>query len=356
MRLLQRYLMKQFLPTCAVALVFFIVLLELGDLFANLVKYLSNDVPLASILKVLALYFPKCVSFSMPLAVLFSSSYVMGNMYAKNELTSIFASGYSLYSLIAPLLALGFALSLGMFFFEDKVVIHSLLQKNNLNRVLLNQEATLSNTNIVVLSESGDMVYTADYYENTEKKLFSFMVILRDERKLPEYILQAPIAKWNGSMWEPVDYIVYSFDEDGKTSVSKDSLPFTMTEPPETFMRNVTTVDELSASDARKYIANLRKAGLPYAEQLSNYHKRFSFPFTIFIVLFFSISLGGRFKKNIMLMSLLLSLSIAVLYYVTQMVTMIFAKWEYISPFAGAWLPVLMFIFASAALLRFART
>lgn len=348
--------MKQFLPTCAVALVFFVVLLELGDLFANLVKYLSNDVPLRSILIVLALYFPKCVSFSMPLAVLFSSSYVMGNMYAKNELTSIFASGYSLYSLIAPLLALGFALSLGMFFFEDRVVIHSLLQKNNLNRVLLNQEATLSNTNIVVLSESGDMVYTADYYENTEKKLFAFMVILRDERKMPKYIVQAPIAKWNGSMWEPVDYTVYSFGEGGKTSVSADSLPFAMTEPPGTFMRNVTTVDELSASDARKYIANLRKAGLPYAEQLSNYHKRFSFPFTIFIVLFFSISLGGRFKKNIMLMSLLLSLSIAVLYYVTQMVSMIFAKWEYISPFAGAWFPVLIFIFASAALLRFART
>jgi lipopolysaccharide export system permease protein len=57
-----------------------------------------------------------------------------------------------------------------------------------------------------------------------------------------------------------------------------------------------------------------------------------------------------------MLMSLLLSLSVAVMYYVTQMVAMLFAKWEYISPFTGAWFPVLLFIAASSVILRYART
>ena len=63
-----------------------------------------------------------------------------------------------------------------------------------------------------------------------------------------------------------------------------------------------------------------------------------------------------KFKKNILLMSLLLSLSIAVSFYVTQMVTMILAKWEYISPLAGAWLPVLIFTAGSIVILRYART
>lgn len=356
MKLLQRYLMRQFIPVCLVALLFFVFLLELGDLFGNLWKYLSNDVPVKDIFRVLAFYVPKCVSFSMPMAVLFSSSYTMGNMYARNELTSVFSAGYSLYSLIVPLLALGLFLSAGMFFFEDRVVIHTLSAKNNLNRVLLNQEESLSNTNIVVLSGSGDMVYTADYYENKEKKLFTLMVIKRDEKKMPEYILQSPVAKWSADHWIPEDFVVYSTGDPSHATVSSDTIPFELTEPPETFMRNITTVDELAAVDAKQYIANLRKAGLPYSEQLSNYYERFSFPLTIFIVLFFSISLGGRFKKNIMLMSLLLSLSVAVLYYVLQMVTMLFAKWEYISPLTGAWFPVILFIFASIVILRYART
>jgi len=356
LKLLQRYLMGQFIPVCLAALFFFVFLLELGDLFTNLWKYLSNGVAVGQILHVLVLYAPKCISWSMPMAVLFAASYTMGNMYARNELTSIFSSGYSLYTLILPLLVFGFMLSVGMFFFEDQIVIHSLSAKNNLNRKLLNQSESLSNTNIVVLSSSGDLIYTADYYENKEKKLFSIMVIKRGVDRLPAFILQAPVARWMGDHWVPDDYVLYEFDGARGVSVSNDQIPFTLEEPPATFMRNVTTVDELSANEAKAFIANIRKSGLPYAEQMSNYYKRFSFPFTIFIVLFFSISLGGRFKKNIMLMSLLLSLSVAVMYYVTQMVAMLFAKWEYISPFAGAWFPVLLFIAASSVILRYART
>ena len=55
-------------------------------------------------------------------------------------------------------------------------------------------------------------------------------------------------------------------------------------------------------------------------------------------------------------MSLLLSHYLAVFYYVLQMVTMLLAKWEYISPFAGAWLPVAVFAAASTGILKTART
>ncbi|HNY16644.1 MAG TPA: LptF/LptG family permease [Treponemataceae bacterium] len=357
MKLLQRYLLQQFIPVCVVSLVFFVFLLELGDLFSNLWKYLANEVPLKSVLHVLWLYIPKCVSFSMPLAVLFASSYTMGMMYARNELTIIFTSGYPLHLLVIPLLVAGLILSLFMFYFEDRVVIHSLLQKNTENRRLIQQKESLSNANIVVLSKSGRVVYTADFYDDEEKKIFSLMIVSRDAKGAIQSVTKAPSASWNGSSWVFPSYLVYTVDpKDGGVSVSTSELPETFDESPETFRKNTTSVDELTAKDAKVYIEGVRKAGLPYAEQLSNYYKRFSFPLTIFIVLFFSISLGGRFKKNILLMSLLLSLSVAVLYYIMQMVTMLLAKWEYISPLAGAWFPVVLFVFAGSAMLKYART
>ena len=57
-----------------------------------------------------------------------------------------------------------------------------------------------------------------------------------------------------------------------------------------------------------------------------------------------------------MLMSLASCISAAVLFYVTQMITMLLAKFEYISPFSGAWLPVFMFVVIAAVVLRYART
>jgi lipopolysaccharide export system permease protein len=348
--------MQQFIPVFIVALTFFVLLLELGDLFANLWKYISNDVPAAQIAQIMWLYVPKCISFSMPLSVLFAAAYTMGNMYARNELTSIFAAGFPLYSLVFPLLVFGFILSLFMFFFEDRVVIHTQYRKSALNRVLLNQDQSLSNANIVVLSESGTIVYTAEYYQDAEQKLYQVFIIERSSEGSLKSIIQASSATWGGSSWKPENPSVWVFDGAGSMSFAGDAVPVKLVEDPATFRRNVVNVDELGAHDAKNYIKSARKAGLPYAEMLSDYYKRFSFPFTIFIVLFFSISLGGRFRKNIMLMSLLLSLSVAVLYYVTQMITMLFAKWEYISPLAGAWFPVLLFVSTSIVLLRNART
>ena len=182
MKLLQKYLIQQFFPVFFVALLFFVLMLELGDLFTNLWKYISNDVSALAILKVLWLYIPKCISYSMPMSILFASSYTMGSMYARNELTSIFASGYPLYLLIIPLLVAGLFMSFGMFFFEDRVVIHTQAEKNNLNRVLLKTQISLSNTNVVILSDDGKIVYTADYYQDAEKRLYSVLVVIKHRR------------------------------------------------------------------------------------------------------------------------------------------------------------------------------
>jgi putative membrane protein len=55
-------------------------------------------------------------------------------------------------------------------------------------------------------------------------------------------------------------------------------------------------------------------------------------------------------------MSLLFSLGIATLYYITEMLTMLAAKWEYINPLSGAITPVILFTVLSTYLLRHART
>jgi lipopolysaccharide export system permease protein len=356
MNLLQRYLIRQFIPVFIFSVLFFVLLLELGDLFANLWKYLANGVSAASMLKILLLYAPKCVSYSIPLAVLFAASYTIGSMHARNELIMVFSSGYPLYTLVAPLLAIGFMLSIGMYYFEDLVVIETYAKKNQLSKVLLKQEDSRSNTNIVILSDSGKTIYAADYYQDDEKKLYSVFVILRDDNGGLLHVVKAPVLSWIDGEWKPDFYEVYSVDANGDFVLTTETLPVKLTEQPVTFRRNTTSVDEIRSAEAKKYIAGLRKAGVPYAEQLSNYYKRFSFPLTVFIVLFFSISVGGRFRKNILLMSILLSLSIAVLYYVTQMVTMLFAKWEYISPLAGAWFPAILFGCLAILIARYART
>jgi lipopolysaccharide export system permease protein len=129
-----------------------------------------------------------------------------------------------------------------------------------------------------------------------------------------------------------------------------------LTESYKIFRKNIVDIQSVSAKEAKIYIDHLRKAGLPFGEQLSEYYKKFAFPFIVFIVVFLSIGLTGKTKKNVLLISLASCISASVLFYVMHMVTMVFAKHGYISPFSGAWSPVILFTIASIILLKYSRT
>jgi len=356
MKILQRYLLQLFFPVFVITILFFILLLQLGDLFLNLAQYLQNHVHFVTLLRVMYLYLPKCISFAMPLSVLFASSYTMGNMYAKNELTSIFASGMPLAVLVAPLVLCGFLLSIGMFYFEDRILIRFQRQKIALVNSILEPQQNLNSSDVVILSDSGKVVYFADYYDDSQKELSNVLIVLRSESGDVSTVIKGSFARWQDDHWKVIDKSVYTFTAENDVLYQDTIDESVFSEQPETFQRNITSIDEMTIAQAKLFIDNLKKMGLPYHEYLSQYYRRFSFPFTAFIVLFFSVSAGGRFKKNILLMSLLFSLALAILYYVTEMMTMLFAKWEYISPLAGAFLPFLLFTVLSVAMLRIART
>ena len=90
--------------------------------------------------------------------------------------------------------------------------------------------------------------------------------------------------------------------------------------------------------------------------QRQQYYKKYSFPFIVFLVVFVSIGLTGKTKKNVLLVSLASCIGASVLFYVMMMITMVLAKHGYISPFMGAWFPVFFFIVGSLVLLKYSRT
>ena len=146
---------------------------------------------------------------------------------------------------------------------------------------------------------------------------------------------------------------------DGNVSVDKEltvGVMMSLHEPPETFRNFTIDVEEVNTTDALAYIDTLKRVGLPYGEPLSVYYKKFAFPSVIFLVVLLSIGLTGRSRKNVLLSSLILCVSAAVAFYVTQMVTMYMAKFEYLSPLIGAWGPVGLFLIISIALFRSSRT
>lgn len=352
--------MKKIIPLFIGAMLFFALVLNLVDLFMNLTTYLQNGCSWHQIGTVMLNYIPKTLWYAIPVAILFSTSYTLSDMYANNELEALFASGVSLFRFTFPVLLLSFFMSFGMFYFENKCVVQTYETKVQLQNQLLNKESSDNNTNVIVISENGKIIYKAKQYFEDSKRLYDLYVIFRDEEKNLEAIAYSQLAYWDfdEKRWDLENAVMYQQMEDGfyKAVVFSRDYRERLTESYEIFRKNIINVQSVSAKDAKAYIQHLRKAGLPYTEQLSEYYKKYAFPFIVFIVVFLSIGLTGKTKKNVLLISLASCISSSVLFYVIHMVTMVFAKHGYISPFSGAWSPVILFTLASVILLRYSRT
>ncbi|MCL2804913.1 MAG: LptF/LptG family permease [Treponema sp.] len=353
--LLDRYLLRQFFPIFLIAISMFVFLLLLIDLFSNLVRYLNNEVSIAVILQISFYFIPKSISYAMPISLLFAAAYTLGDLYAKNELTTVFSSGIPFWRFSISLVAVGLAASVFSFFLDDKLVIPTLKIKNELTRRALRQHVTESNTDIVIRAKNGRIIYAVDYFDYDKQILNGVIIVEMDEEG--EFIseIRAPSAEWKETHWEFRNAVIYQY-VDGVLRISPLGLNDLYNEHPDTFRRHAVVVDELSARDAGLLVKDLRSAGLPYSQVQAKYYHRFSFAAASLIVMILSIPMGGRFRKNILLMSLFTSLSVAVIYYIAEMLSMTLAGLNYIHPFVGAWFPVLLFIVIGILLLRSAKT
>jgi len=353
------YIIKKLLPFFLGALIFISIILNLVDLFMNISKYLEQNAPAKEVFKIMLYYIPKTVWYGAPIAYLFSVTYILSDLYSKNEMTALFASGISLFKFVLPILLFGAIFSFGMFFLEDRLVVQTLEKKEFLQKTLLGEIENANNDNIVVISDNSQIIYRAKKYKDETKRLEYVYFVFRDENMQLQSIIYSQIAVWNSQKerWDLQNPIQYEAKNDSlvMTGISS-KYTDRLTESYEIFRKTSVNVESVNTKDAKIYIEHLKKAGLPFYEALSVYYKKFSFPFILFLTAFLAVGLTGKTRKNVLLISLSLSIVAVVLFYVFQMVTMVLAKTQVITPFMGAWMPDIVFTFIAILLFRYSRT
>jgi len=354
---LDLYVLKSFLPVFLVSLFFFVLVLQLADILLNIVQYVQNGVGGTGILRAALLYMPKCLSWALPIAMLFSVSFTLGGFFAHNELIVVYGSGIQLYSFMLPVFAAAALISLGFMVFDDQVVIPSYSAKKQYTRALLRSgDAPFSGNDITILGEGGRFIWNIRYFDAAGLSMAGLTLIERDTEGLFVSRINAQSASWTGERWRftGVRRFFRSGDDLLEESLASYEDPL-LAEPPDSFKGGSRTIEEMPLKDAAVYIAFLKRAGLPRAAQETEYYRRFSYALTPLLVSILSASLAGMFRKNILLMSLLVSLIGATVYYVSQMISVLLAKSESISPLAGASIPLFLFLLAALALFRLRR-
>ncbi len=337
----------EFIPFLFLGVLFFGLILVLADVFANLWQYLNKEVPFSKAIVVSLLYGPKAISFALPIGSMFAAAFALGNLGARNELIAVFGSGVPLIRFTMPILLVALFVSIGGYFFEDRLVIPLFKERNKLSKELLDIQTSSSRSQAVAISMEGQVVYFADYYNAENKTLTGITIIIQDSEGNFQKRIDAQRGLWDSEnkRWQLEACRVFS--EEGGEIVQKhigiysDEL---LVEEPDTFKLDTRELEEMTNREAQLWIKTQRTAGLPYKGHQARLYQRYSIALTPLLVVLFAGALGGRFKRNILLMSLLVSLGLSAAWYIFRMIATLISELGYIEPLTGAVVPYLLFL------------
>lgn len=122
MRLLDRYVMGEFVRMLILSLISLTAIFVLVHLMDHIDLYLDEGAPWPAIGKYYLYQTPFNLLLTMPMAMLVATILALGELGRHGELTAMKASGVSLYRMVAPILAFALLLSLGVLALGETVV------------------------------------------------------------------------------------------------------------------------------------------------------------------------------------------------------------------------------------------
>lgn len=144
MKLLTRYVIREHAGPLVFALSALTSLLMLQYVARQLANLAGKGLPWAAIGKFFVLSLPFTVAMTLPMAVLVATLYAFGRMAAEHEITAFKASGVRVRSLMAPVLACAFLLSLFMVWFNDQLLPRTNHELRILNSDIARTKPTLA--------------------------------------------------------------------------------------------------------------------------------------------------------------------------------------------------------------------
>ena len=121
MRILDRYLIRQFCFALIFSLIAFWVIFLVVDLVEHVDKYIDKQASVSLVIKYYLYFTPYILVLSLPVAMLLSCLFSLGQLAKHNELTAMKSAGISLHRILLPLFVLSFLISVFVIGFSGSI-------------------------------------------------------------------------------------------------------------------------------------------------------------------------------------------------------------------------------------------
>jgi lipopolysaccharide export system permease protein len=349
------FIIREFIIVLIVSIIFILGLSFIVRIIQDIDKYKEftfTQVIIIRLLEAPLIIIRECLLASC----MFASVFTMAKLSKNKEILALRSCGVSVYKIITPLIVVGFLIFLFSIFFEDKVVVKSLVMKDKYRDNLRGDEQrvyTSDRSNIIVFGEN-NVIYKIDKYLSGNKEMSGIMIIQKEKGRKVAYRIDAEAASWDGSRWVFYNGVYRTFGENGaivdrevfsefKTDIKDD---------PKYFGRESRNIVNMTLVEGYKYITMLRKMGFNYRKILTKYHRKIATSFTFFLVIIIGLALGSMPFKNALVISFSMTLGIVLVFFFIIEIGYTFGSTGKIPPVMGGWIGNIIFLALCIFLMR----
>lgn len=349
MRILDRYLIREYVKTFLILMlslsVVFIVI-DIIDNFSRLVRYGAS-------LQQAVLYFflrlPYLIILTSPVTMLLTGLFLMNSLAKYNESAAIRAAGISIKRAMLPLFGLGLIMSVLIALFGEYVLPYSEAKRAYVYQVQIRDEQPedqMLKARIHYQGADGRFYYFGffDGYKNT-LRIVDILKLNPQNGTISERIT-ASGADWVNNQWILKDCEIRRFNRHRPVSWQHFSSTAIkeMGVQPQDFIRITKKTLSMNFFELRDYIDRLKKVGDDYHKELVDLHVKLSFPLTNLIVIFFFIPIAtSNVRSKGRGWIFMLGLLVCFIYLTVMRISQSLGYNEVLPPVVAAWAPNLFF-------------
>jgi lipopolysaccharide export system permease protein len=296
MRILDRYILKEYIKTFLIIIIALSVIFMVVDIFDRMPRLLKKGAELSEIGMYFVMRLPYLFVLTSPVVVLLSGLFLMNNLSKYNESIAIRGAGISIVRMVMPLFWFGLFFSFFIMVVGEFVLPEAEAYREYIYRVKIKgqkMEDKKMRSNIYYVGKDNSLYYIGffDGYRNLLKTIDITSFDPENGEMMRK--ISATSAKWKNGDWHFVNCYIRDF-ENGKLSHSQfyDTKVIQQVDvEPIDFVKSAKDPMSMNFFELKNYIERLKKVGEKYSKELVELYHKVTFPFANFIIILFSIPL-----------------------------------------------------------------
>ncbi len=365
LKILDIYILKQFVKNFLFGIFCFIIIFILVDLFENLDKFIDKNLTTGLIFQYYIYFIPEILKLITPVGMLLATLFTISRFNNYSEMTAIHSSGISLFRITLSLMIFGLFMTILSIYFNGWIVPRSNSAKFNFERKYLDKNKIAGLIQNLHIQDSDNHIISIGSYNESDKAGTNTSVQIFNKNNLSslDFRFDAKIMKWDSirNEWKLINVTKREFDSASFEKISFFDSIYVSDIPeisriylsPVQILNKQLKPDELLLSDQEDLIKSLEESGQNVSKAKVDYYSKISFPFANLIIIFFGLSISSGNRKTGVALQFGISILIAFIYLGFIKVSQTLGYNGELSPVLTAWFAnILFFSLAMINLMR----